>query len=212
MNANLTALEWLGHGASILVLISLSMSSLEKLRWFNLAGATAFAVYGWLLGIVPVVTVNAAIVCINIYYLFRMYRQMDYFELLVTSPQGQYLTSFLKFFEQDIRKHYPSFSGKLAENSLVVLSLRNMAVAGVFVATPNDEDEMQIVLDYVVPQHADRRVGRHLYQERRLWFYERGIRRLVVDIADIRNSQYFEAMGFVRQEQSAGTLSFDLTN
>lgn len=210
MDSNLTSVEWLGHGASVLVLISLSMSSLEKLRWFNLAGATAFAVYGWLLGIVPIVTVNAAIACINIYYLYRMYRQDDYFELLVTSPSSQYLTSFLNYFAADIKKHYPAFSGELAENSFVVLTLRNMAVAGVFAATPKDGGDMQINLDYVVPQHADRRVGRHLYHERMAWFNERGIRRLTINKSKVKNSRYFEAMGFTNSKTSADTLSLEL--
>ena len=42
-------IEWLGYAASALVLISLSMSSIARLRWFNLAGASCFTVYGVLI-------------------------------------------------------------------------------------------------------------------------------------------------------------------
>jgi len=210
MESTISSIEWLGHGASILVLISLSMSSLEKLRWFNLAGATGFALYGWLLGIVPVLTVNVAIAGINIFYLFRMYRQRDYFEILVMRPKGKYLVSFLEFYAKDIKKWYPSFSGVLAENSVVILTLRNMAVAGVFAATPDENGELQITLDYVVPQHADRRVGRHLYQECVSWFRERGIHRLTIDQSKIRNSSYFRAMGFREQSDESSLLALGL--
>ena len=46
--------EWFGYAASVVVAISLTMSSIIKLRWFNLTGAAMFSVYGFVIGAWPV--------------------------------------------------------------------------------------------------------------------------------------------------------------
>lgn len=197
---NISAVEWLGHTASVLVLISLSMKSLQKLRWFNLAGATSFAWYGYLIGAVPVATVNLAIMGINIFYLRQMYTRRDYFEILEVTGDRRYLTSFLKFHDADIRKWYPSFTGQPGEDSVVVLTLRDMAVAGVFIAKPTGDGVYEIEVDYVLPQYGDKKVGRHLYRDSTAWFSEKGIQQLTVDESAVRNQPFFRGMGFESSE------------
>ncbi|MBT3300698.1 MAG: hypothetical protein HN657_05650 [Candidatus Marinimicrobia bacterium] len=64
-------IEWLGYFASVTIAISLTMSNIKYLRWFNLVGALAFSVYGWQLQLYPVLIVNLFIVCVNIFYLFQ---------------------------------------------------------------------------------------------------------------------------------------------
>ena len=59
-------IEWFGYAASVVVAISLMMSSIVKLRWFNLTGATMFSAYGFVIGAWPVGFLNLFIVAINI--------------------------------------------------------------------------------------------------------------------------------------------------
>ncbi|WP_298442309.1 YgjV family protein [uncultured Ferrimonas sp.] len=66
--------EWVGYAASVLVAISLMMSDIKKLRWWNLLGCLLFVAYGSAIGAWPVALVNGFIVCINIYFLFQIYR------------------------------------------------------------------------------------------------------------------------------------------
>ena len=61
--------EWIGYLASFLVLISLLMSSILKLRWINLLGSTIFSIYGFIIGSLPVAFMNMGTAFINIYYL-----------------------------------------------------------------------------------------------------------------------------------------------
>lgn len=70
---NFDWLEWLGYLASLIVLISLLMSSIVKLRWINLIGSALFSLYGFLIGALPVGIMNLGIVLINIYYLVKLY-------------------------------------------------------------------------------------------------------------------------------------------
>ncbi|WP_394131523.1 YgjV family protein [Shewanella maritima] len=70
-----TIWEWVGYLASVLVAVSLMMSDIKKLRWWNLTGATLFVAYGLAIGAIPVALVNFFIMLINIYYLQKMYRE-----------------------------------------------------------------------------------------------------------------------------------------
>lgn len=69
-----TIWEWVGYLASVLVAISLMMSNIKKLRWWNLLGAGLFVAYGLAINALPVALVNFFIVLIDIYYLVKLYR------------------------------------------------------------------------------------------------------------------------------------------
>ncbi|HBF47889.1 YgjV family protein [Shewanella frigidimarina] len=66
--------EWVGYLASVVVAISLMMSDIKKLRWWNLIGAGLFVAYGLAIDAVPVALVNFFIVLIDAYYLVKLYR------------------------------------------------------------------------------------------------------------------------------------------
>ena len=62
--------EWVGYLASAVLLISFMMKSITTLRLVNSAGAILFVVYGIMLNISwPIIITNAAILCINMYYI-----------------------------------------------------------------------------------------------------------------------------------------------
>lgn len=169
-----------------------------RLRWFNLAGSICFAIYGYLIGAWPVAVVNCAIALINVYYLLQLYVRRDYFKILEIDPGDAYLHEFLRFYKTGIERWYPNFDAEVARQATVLLVLRNLAVAGVFIGVPEAPGKLRIVLDYVIPQFADRKVGRHLFQDNRDFLYRRGVRELLVDTAAIRNQGYFRSMGFAQ--------------
>lgn len=74
---NATIWEWVGYLASVVVAISLMMSNIKKLRWWNLIGAALFVAYGMAIGAYPVALVNFFIVLIDTYYLVKFYREAD---------------------------------------------------------------------------------------------------------------------------------------
>ena len=65
-------LEWIGYIASMIVLVSLLMSSIKKLRWINMVGALIFGAYGFMIGSMPTGIMNLGIVIIDIYYLSKL--------------------------------------------------------------------------------------------------------------------------------------------
>ena len=67
--------EWVGYLASVVIAISLMMSNIKKLRWWNQIGAALFVVYGLAIDAIPVALVNFFIVFIDAYYLRKIYKE-----------------------------------------------------------------------------------------------------------------------------------------
>jgi|TARA_R110000737_G_scaffold17130_1_gene34567 hypothetical protein len=60
----------IGYAGSALLLISMMMRDMRTLRWINVLGCGTFIVYGCLLGAVPIIITNTAILLVNLFYLF----------------------------------------------------------------------------------------------------------------------------------------------
>ena len=95
-------LEYIGYLASVIVLISLLMSSVKRLRWINLFGSLTFVVYGFLIGAYPVAILNIGTVLINIYYLIKMTNKKTYFKILEIDKNSKYLEHFLLLHKNDL--------------------------------------------------------------------------------------------------------------
>lgn len=188
--------EWLGYAASLIVLVSLLMSSVKRLRWINLAGSLAFAVYGFLVGALPVGFMNLGIVVINIYFLFQMYTKKDYFTLLPTSDMS-YFNHFMGSYKSDI-KQYMSVDENLDDAHHVRLFiLRNTVPAGVVVAKTKDLETLEILIDYVTPTYRDFKMGQFLYRDQKLYFTNLGYKRLISKPGTEKHESYLKRMGFV---------------
>ncbi len=70
----ISILEIFGYVGSFVVLISLTMSSIVKLRWINLLGATMFTIYASLIGAYPAIFMNFGIVIIDVYYIIKLHK------------------------------------------------------------------------------------------------------------------------------------------
>ena len=72
-----TLLETFGYIGSGLILVSLMMTSVEKLRWFNISGSVISAIYAMILGTWPVVVLNVGTISINVVQIIRLRRQKN---------------------------------------------------------------------------------------------------------------------------------------
>jgi len=197
---NIDSVELIGYLGSILVAISLMMRSLLRLRIINLFGALFFTIYGVLLDAYPVAFLNGLIVCIDLYYLFQMWRQKDFFTFLEVSPNSEYLRAFVEFHKDDIAEIIPSYTHKAAEDLLCFFILRNMMPAGLFIVKVHGE-EANVQLDYVIPNYRDFKVARFIFEENAAFFIQRGIRRFVSEGGSAIHRRYLEKMEFVNRAE-----------
>ena len=189
-------LEWIGYLASLIVLISLLMRSVKKLRWVNLAGSLLFSFYGFMIGAIPVGVMNAGIVVINVVYLWKMITQKDYFKLLEASMDTDYLSYFLEFYKDDMNRFMtvPEITGDPMQKRYYVL--RNSAIAGLIVLKEESEGTMRILLDYAIPAYRDFKIGHFVFVGQKDVFTDQGITRLVSASGNKEHTKYLLKMGF----------------
>ena len=198
---NISLLEWLGYAASVIVAVSLLMSSIVKLRWFNLFGSALFAVYGFCIGALPVGFINTIIFIINIYYLYKIYTEKESFKKMEISNDSKYLKSFIEFYKKDIEGYFPKFDFKLNDRDVGFYILRNLAVAGVFIGTKYDDETLFIDIDFVIPEYRDFKVGRYILLENETFFSDLGYKKLCAYSLNKQHEKYLKKMGFVESKE-----------
>ena len=193
---NEVLLEWLGYVASAIVLISLLMSSIVKLRWINLVGALLFGAYGFMIHSLPTGFMNVGIAVIDIFYLVKMYGSKEYFTILPITEDHQYLDSFIDFYKDEIGTFFDLENLNIRDAEVKLYILRNMTTAGVFVADKVDEDTLKVRLDYAIPQYRDFKLGKFLFDEKKDVFQEMGYRKLIAHSENLMHDKYLRKMGF----------------
>jgi CDP-diglyceride synthetase len=190
-------IEIIGYIGSVLVAVSLMMKSLLRLRVINLFGAAFFMAYGILLDAYPVAFLNGLIVCIDLYYLYQMWRQKDFFTFMEVKPTSDYLRTFVEFYKDDISGVIPNYAYHAEDSLICFFILRNMVPAGLFIAKV-EGNEAHIKLDYVIPNYRDFKVARFVFEENSTFFIQRGINRFVSEGGSAFHRKYLERMGFVQ--------------
>lgn len=187
--------ELIGYAGSLLVAISLSMKSLQRLRIVNMVGAAFFILYGALIGALPIVFLNGLTFCVNAYNLWRMWQKRDYFTLMQVRADSAYLRRFLEFYRKEISEFIPTYQFKPDDTQLVVFILRNMLPVGLVVVKPEGE-EARIFLDFVIPGYRDFRAGKFLFEESAEFYHQQGIHLLSTAPGSVKHETYLKRMGF----------------
>ncbi len=193
---NVPIVEWVGYFASFIILVSLLMRSIKRLRVINLAGAILFAVYGFVIDAYPVMVMNAGIVAINVYYLIQMVKTEDYFDVVPVDKTDEYLRAFLVFYQKAIKRAMGFTPRDLDASDYRFFVLRNMVPAGLFIVNTYDEETLEITLDYATPAYQDFKTGVHVYSRITDVFKEQGYTRFVVFNADAAHATYLRRMRF----------------
>ena len=204
---NGAVLEWIGYIASLIVLISLLMSSIKKLRWINLVGALVFGFYGFMIGSIPTGFMNVGIVVIDVYYLVKMYQSNDFFRVLPIKKDSEYMKMFLDFYKDDILSFSEVDFDKVLGSRVRFFVLRNMTPAGIFVADEHDSKTLVINLDYVVPQYRDFKIGNFVFTTQKEYFNSLGYDKFIAFTENSDHIEYVKKMGFTELKENCYTKS-----
>ena len=195
MNASL-ALELFGYLGSVLVLVSMLMTSVVRLRIINLIGSAIFATYAILIRSYPTALLNGCLVVINIYHLYRLRHATDKsYEIQPLSAREGFTDWFIHQYQEDIRRFFPAVDPVQAKNSEGFAVFYDNQAAGVLLGKRNDSN-FEILVDYTTPTFRDCSVGEYLYGQLSTY----GITQLFCTENNPEHVQYMEKMGFTRQE------------
>ncbi len=207
---NIPFIEWIGYLGSVVVAISLTMSSIKKLRWFNLVGGTVFSIYGFFIHAYPVGLLNLFIVITDLYYLYKIYVQKETFKALLVSFDDVYLDYFLDFYQMDIHAFFPRFNKSIMDNInhpvFIMLLLRNAVVAGVVIGFEYN-DILDLQIDYVAAPFRDLRPGDFIYKKNIELFKQKGLRKIECETENSEHQKYLKKMGFQRKVENENLFS-----
>ena len=196
--------EGIGYAASLIILVSLLMTNVFRLRLINGIGSVLFAAYGWLIGSWPVCVINAVIAGIDGWYLLQSLRVSAYFDLAPAASVGvEYLRRFFLFHERELMKYAPGLTLEDLQSACTCLIFRNMLPVGVFSYRQNGP-EAEIVIDFMIPEYRDFKAGLYLYRTKRMYFKEKGIKRFHAVARHPSQPKYYQKNGFTREAGVAG--------
>lgn len=157
----LSGVEIFGYCASALIAFSLTRSSIIKLRWFNLFGASSFCVYGILIGALPVALLNGFIAITNVFFLRKMlFHKAQNFSVLEVSRPSNYVDFFLEFHQKEIEHFFPRFIKSSHEEGRIYYFLTvHTDVVGILSGFIQNDNTFTVDFDFVVPAYRDFELG-----------------------------------------------------
>lgn len=188
-------IEMIGYLGSILVLVSMLMSSVVKLRVINTIGSGVFAAYALMIHSYPTALMNGALVGINIYNLVKLNQRDQAYDLVEGARGDGLLRYLLDYYREDIRTYFPDFPADSgADRAYIVCCKGNPA--GVLLGTDNGQGTLQVLLDYSTPTYRDCSIGAYLYGK----LPTKGVQTLIFGEEESKaHAAYLTRMGFSRE-------------
>lgn len=185
-------LEVVGYCGSLLVIISMLMTSVVKLRIINSLGSVINVFYALCIGSFPVALMNAVLVAINCYNLYRLNAQKAEFYLVKGNLSEAGAQHFLRIYREDIRNYFPHWDSYSADNQVAYFVYVGTTPVGLLAAKDLGEGSLGVQLDYSAPQYRDCSVGSFLYKA----LPKEGVTSLVAQGGVAKHEEYLQKMGF----------------
>lgn len=189
-------IEIYGYIGSALVVISMLMSSVVKLRVINVAGSIISGTYALIIGSFPLALMNICLIVINVYNLYKLLKTEQKYDLVEGTSIDTLIEYFLNHYEQDIQTYFPKFDGKNADIDRTFVVCCDGNPAGMMLGKDLGNGVLDIVLDYSTPAYRDCSVGAYAYSK----LQAKGVKKLqFAQAASEAHTAYLTKMGFVKE-------------
>lgn len=187
--------EMIGYLGSILVVVSMLMSSVVKLRVINTIGSGIFAAYALMIHSYPTALMNACLVGINVYNLVRLNQKDRAYDLTEAATGDGLLGYLLDHYREDILTYFPGFTGA-GEGDRAYVVFCGGDPAGVLLGTDDGQGTLNVRLDYSTPTYRDCSIGAYLYGK----LPSKGVNTLVFEGEGSKaHAAYLTKMGFAQE-------------
>ena len=197
-----TFIELVGYAGSFLVIVSMLMTSVVKLRIINTVGSVIFATYAMCIHSYPTAAMQVCLITINIVSLYKLLNIKKEYTAIKLKNDDSFLNYFLKENLADIKKFFPELSENIPNDCLSYLVVCNSVPAGIFVckvlSEKNEEpDIVDVILDYTTPTYRDCSVGKYLYD----YLAQEGVSEFHANSFCETHTKYLKKMGFTQSEK-----------
>ena len=188
-------LEIVGYIGSALVVISMLMTSVVKLRIVNMVGSVVSGTYAFIIGSFPLALMNVCLIIINLFNLYKLLRTRKQYDFLECKTDDTLLKYFIDRYEEDIRRYFGSYDLNKVDAAYCVLV--DGEPAGVTLGKKEKDGTIDLVIDYSIPAYRDCSIGKYLYESlphvgiKHLTF-EKGISRV--------HESYLRKVGFILKD------------
>lgn len=189
-------IELFGYLGSVLVVVSMLMSSVIKLRIINIIGSTISGTYAFIIGSFPLVLMNTCLIIINVYNILKLKKESRKYEIVKGDTVDSFFKYFVDHYGDDIKNYFCDFEKDKVFGNTVYYVFCNEAPVGLFIGNKRN-DEVDIVLDYTVPAYRDCSVAKFLY----IAIKKDGINKLTIENPSEKHVLFLEKMNYKREEK-----------
>ncbi len=189
-------IEIYGYIGSVLVVVSMLMSSIIKLRVINILGSVISGSYALIIGSFPLVLMNSCLIIINVYNLYKLLKAEQKYDLIDSEADDAFVGYFVAHYKDDIQKYFPSFTmdNSAADKAFIVCCEGNPS--NILLGKDNGNGVFEVVLDYSTPVYRDCSAGKYLYAA----LPSKGVKKLqFAQSASKEHEDYLTKMGFTKE-------------
>ncbi|MGM0384843.1 MAG: hypothetical protein ACQERF_02510 [Actinomycetota bacterium] len=186
---------WVGTG---LVVLSMAQQRITRLRILNLGGSAILLVYNLILGVWPMVALNAALSVIQIYHLnilFRSRHDDAAYSAVTADPGDEIVSHVISQHGEEIRSFHPAFRTP-TDSSIAFLVMKGDELVGLVLASVDEAGTALLDVDYVTPAYRDFTPAEFVFRRSGIW------QRL--GVARIRTApggpEYYSNLGFTARD------------
>jgi len=188
---------YFGYLASLCLILALIINNDLKFRWFNSLGNIFFIAYAVLLFAIPVMITNAILLCINVYYLVKIYSKKENFDLLEFQGDEKLTFKFIDFYWKDINDYFPAFKPAELEGNLNFVVTRDVVIANMFSASLQPDGDALVALNYTLPKYRDYKVGSFIFEKEKDFLVSKGVKRIVYrEVSNKGHLDFLKVSGF----------------
>ena len=195
-------LDILGWGGSALLVFSLLQASVLRLRTLNLVACVILLVFNAMIGVWPMVGMNAVLAAINVWFIVKLLRERHddaAFTVVEVGPADEYLRHVLRVHGTDILRFQPDLVwDPSSERGHAFVVLKDDETVGV-VLVEADGTVARVQLDYVTPRYRDFSPGEFVWRRSGL-LREHGFARVVTPPGMV--APYYDRLGFRAEGES----------
>ena len=181
-------LELFGYIGTALVILSMIMTSVVKLRVFNICGSVISLTYAILSIAFPVAVLNLVLIVINTMQLIHHYRAKRSLRYVMVDKDDGFLALIIEHYNSDLYDFFPN--AKFEGDIFIVFS--GVTVVGVLAGTQNG-NTMDIHVDYAAPGYRNYSIASFLFPILK----SRGVDGVCTDkAANNSHRRYLKGIGF----------------
>ena len=147
-------LEMIGYTGSLLVIVSMLMTSVVKLRVINTIGGVIFCGYALCIHSYPTAAMQVCLIVINLINLYKLNNTKKEYTAVDVKADDGFLTHFLFANSEDIKKYFPDFAQPAETDKIFLIT------CGEVPAGRTSSDNMPIGMQFAGAMFSEKKILR----------------------------------------------------